>query len=216
LSGQLIIATLPIVVFGFWLQDFAQYLRANLLNVAGFLFLGSILMCSSELFRSKLSAKPTKNKASQHPNANQNQVNFSNFTFIDSLIIGFFQALAIFPGMSRSGSTLSGALILNKDRYQSINFSFFLSIPAIFLASVNDLVKLFFVNTSSFYWFPSKQGWTDSAINLSVLTLVVALIASYTFGIIFLNWLLKFLKNHSNLVFVVYRILLAGYIAIAL
>ena len=215
LSGQLVVATIPIVVFGFWLQDFAQYLRANLLNVAGFLLMGSLLMGFSELFRSKLVAKSTKNKADQHSNASQNQVDFSSFTFSDSLIIGFFQALAIFPGMSRSGSTLSGALILNKDRYQSINFSFFLSIPAIFLASINDLVKLFFVNTASVSWLPSKQGWTDSTINLSVLTLAIALIASYIFGTIFLNWLLKFLKNHSNLVFVVYRILLAGCIVVA-
>ncbi|MDR0567703.1 MAG: undecaprenyl-diphosphate phosphatase [Spirochaetaceae bacterium] len=120
LTGLLILATLPMVAVALLFKDRveAAFASAEYLGYA-FLFTGLLLFISDRL--SRRSVKPKNEYAMQ---------------WLDALIIGALQAVAIIPGVSRSGSTLSGALIRGLNREFGARFSFLLSIPAILGALV--------------------------------------------------------------------------------
>lgn len=192
LLTQIILGTIPIVIFGFLLHDFVDFLRGDLNNIALFLILGALLLAFSEFWH----------------NRKKDQIKSKRFSKWDVLTIGFFQCFAVFPGVSRSGATLSGALLLGRDRVESIRFSFLLSVPAIGLAGIYDSLKLLKGDSGELTLLPSSQSWTESEVLLSVLGLALAFVFSYIFGYLFLKWLLKFLANNSSNIFIFYRILL--------
>jgi undecaprenyl-diphosphatase len=111
--------------------------------------------------------------------------------YADGLIIGFFQALALIPGASRSGSTISGAFFRNMTREDAARFSFLLSIPAVLLSGTYELFSQ-----------RAELMKADSAI----LSLVIATIVSGVVGYWSIGFLLNFIKKHSMMLFVVYRI----------
>ncbi len=111
-------------------------------------------------------------------------------TWRDALIIGAAQALALIPGSSRSGTTLTAALLLGFTREAAARFSFLLSIPAVFASGVYEMTKI--------------HGMTDlGAANLAVATVVSAVT-----GYAAIAWLLRFLIRNTTMVFVWYRIAL--------
>jgi undecaprenyl-diphosphatase len=194
---QLVIATLPIIVFALLARRVVENLRDNLLFVALFLILGAILITAAEI-RAKKSTK-------QHKNAILGRM--------EVLLIGLFQCFAVFPGMSRSGSTMAGALFLGRPRSQSVRFSFLLSIPALGLSSVYDLIKAVsdFLKGSTFL-LPVSSNWTQSSVQLSVLGLFVAFVVAYFVGIASLRWLLRYIGTNDSRWFITYRIILASLI----
>lgn len=114
-------------------------------------------------------------------------------TLKDALIVGGCQALALIPGSSRSGTTLTGALALGFTRAEAARYSFLLSVPATTLAGLFELKHLL-------------QA-TDAP---PVTMLVVGTLVSFGTGLLAIWWLLRFLRTRSTLVFVVYRIVLGG------
>lgn len=110
-------------------------------------------------------------------------------TWWHALVIGCFQALALIPGVSRSGSTIAGSLLVGYNRKDAARFSFLLSIPVIIGAFV----------------FSVADFWKDG--RLSVGMIVGALAAGVT-GYFAISFLLKYVENRSFLPFVIYRILL--------
>ena len=115
---------------------------------------------------------------------------FSGLGLLDGVGMGAAQALALIPGVSRAGSTLTAGLLMGLERSTAARFSFLMGIPAITLAGLVEL-----------------KGFLDAEANYVGLTpmiggLISALISSYL--VIF--WLLRFLKNHSTWVFVWYRL----------
>jgi undecaprenyl-diphosphatase len=111
-------------------------------------------------------------------------------------IVGFFQALALIPGMSRSGMVISGGLLLGFSRDMAIRFGFMLSFPIILGAGG---VK-----------FLSILGGESAEIVL--LPLVVAGITSFVAGLLAIHFLVRFLKKNTLLPFVIYRFIVAGII----
>jgi len=197
--SQLIVGTIPILVLGYILRGFAESNR-DLLNIANFLLAGSILMSFADYRSRELLVEPSKDDTKE----------LTNFKFWEVFTIGLFQSLAAFPGISRSGATLSGALIFGKDRAKSVRFSFLLSIPALLALSVYDFIKLVKdLNEKGVYFLPNSNLWTSSEINLSILSLLIGFVLSYIFGIVFLKWLLKYLSSNSFRYFIIYRVLLA-------
>lgn len=200
--SQLVVGTVPILVLGFVLHGFAESNR-GLLNIANFLLAGSILMSFADYRNSQLLEKKeiTKNKLKN------SQINFN---FWEVFAIGLFQSLAAFPGISRSGATLSGALIFGKDRAKSVRFSFLLSIPALLALSLYDFIKLVReLREKGVYFLPNSSLWTSTEVNLSILSLLIGFVLSYIFGIVFLKWLLKYLSTNTFRYFVIYRVILA-------
>ncbi len=116
-----------------------------------------------------------------------------DMTLLDGVWIGLWQALALIPGSSRSGTTLTGAFALGLTREAAARFSFLLSIPATTLAGVFELKHLL-----------------EAAERPSTLTLVVGTLVAFGSGLAAIWGLLRFLKTRSTLVFVVYRVALGA------
>jgi len=109
----------------------------------------------------------------------------------DGFLVGLGQAMALIPGCSRSGSTLTMALFLNYKRDEAARFSFLLGIPAIVLSGLLELKDMV------------KQGLSGDGMSSLIVGLLVSTIVSYAA----IWWMLKFLGTHSTWVFVVYRLI---------
>jgi len=126
----------------------------------------------------------------------------SDLTLKDSLLIGLAQALAIFPGVSRSGATITAGLALGLKREDAAKFSFLLSAPIIAAAGLKSMVD-------------AVQEWQAGAMTGFDLVLFAAGLASAAVsGYLCIKYLLRFLQRHSTNVFVFYRWGLALLIAV--
>ncbi len=115
-----------------------------------------------------------------------------DITWKDALLIGVFQSFALIPGSSRSGTTITGGLFSGLKRDVAARFSFLLGIPAILGSGLLEFYQsLEYLNS-------------DSAVNLFVATLVSAISGYFA-----IDFLIKYLKNHSTRVFVSYRVAIA-------
>jgi undecaprenyl-diphosphatase len=118
-------------------------------------------------------------------------------TLRDALVIGAFQCLALIPGVSRSGATISGGLYRGLDRVSATRFSFLLGIPALIAAGLFELPNA----TSS---------------GASGASLIAGVVVSFTVAYIAIAWLLRFVAHHSIERFVPYRVLLGIVVIILL
>lgn len=186
------IATLPAAIIGILADTlcekyFGRDLDAILFTpttVAIALIFYGILFIITELFYGK--RERAKNPMSK------------NITPLTALSIGFFQALAIIPGTSRSGATILGARLLGVSRRESAKFSFFLAIPVILGASLLKISEL-----SSFL---SQSG--EQIPVRAILILAVAFTISFLVSAVTIKFLTEFVKKHSFIPFGIYRIAL--------
>jgi undecaprenyl-diphosphatase len=109
----------------------------------------------------------------------------------DGLLVGLGQAMALIPGCSRSGSTLTVAMLLNLKRDQAARFSFLLGMPALVISGIVELYHMYKAGLSG-------TGFVDLAVGL-----VVSAVVSY----VAIAWLLRYLQNHATWIFVAYRVL---------
>jgi undecaprenyl-diphosphatase len=112
----------------------------------------------------------------------------AEMTWTDTIIIGLFQTLALFPGVSRSGSTIVGGLSRGLDRPTAARFSFLLGIPAILGAGMQAILAIF-----------SAEGTQFSGS-----VYIFAFIAAAVSGYICIHWLLTWVKNHTLYGFAIY------------
>jgi len=129
-----------------------------------------------------------------------------------------FQSLAIFPGISRSGATISGALFLGRNRKESVRFSFLLSLPAIILAGTADLLKLIwdiFRGKIDASLLPKSTNWSNEEILLSLTSIFISFVVAYLVGLGALRWLINFLSKNTFRWFIVYRVLVGLFILIS-
>ncbi|MEG4572569.1 undecaprenyl-diphosphate phosphatase [Microcoleus sp. N3A4] len=108
----------------------------------------------------------------------------------DGILMGLAQAMAIIPGVSRSGSTLTAGLFMGLERAAAARFSFLLGIPAITLAGLVEL----------------KSALGEGLGEGAVVALIVGTISAFVFSYISIAWLLKFLQTHNTWIFVWYRL----------
>jgi len=182
LFWAIIIGTIPAVFFGLILQSYMDTIFRGTTVVAYALVVGSILFYLAEKYYEK------------------SKISSDEITFKKALSIGFFQCLALIPGMSRSGSTISGGLFCNLTREMTIRFSFILSLPIILGSGLKKL------------WDIYQAGMLSSMEN----SLLIASIFAFISGIFAIHFLLKFIKNHSLNYFGVYRLILASVILLFL
>jgi undecaprenyl-diphosphatase len=211
---QLIVGTFPILVVALLFRNFVEEVfRQNILWIGVFLAAGAALMAFSDYWFASFKERNLKlvKTSGEVETASEEIINqkSEHFTIYEVLTIGIFQSLAIFPGISRSGATLSGALLLAKERRKSVRFSFLLSIPAIGLSGIYDVLEMLRSNLFDLTFLPAEINWAGSEILLSVSGILIATFLSYFVGLFFLRWLLKYLANHTTSVFVLYRIFLA-------
>jgi undecaprenyl-diphosphatase len=175
----LITGTIPAVVLGIFFEDIMDTLFRSSFLVALSLVVGGVIMILSEKF---------------------NKEHNTTIPPLKSLVIGFFQALALIPGMSRSGMTISGGLFMNLNRELATRFSFILALPVL-LGS--GLKKLFELNSLGY-------------LNEIGTELFIGTLVSFVVGMLVIHFLIKYLKNHSLKVFAYYRFILAILIIIFL
>ena len=123
-----------------------------------------------------------------------------SLTLKDSLVVGLFQCIALIPGVSRSGATISAGLFRGLDRVSATRLAFFLAIPALTAAGVFEAV-------GSADDIASSVGWGPTIV-ATVVSLVVALAA--------IAWLLRIVARFPITVFVAYRLVLAAVVAVLL
>jgi undecaprenyl-diphosphatase len=124
------------------------------------------------------------------------------FTWRDSLIIGSVQCLALIPGISRSGSTISAGLFLGQKREAAARFGFLLAIPAVLASGLFSLPDAF---------HPEGAGMSASGLQLLVGTVI-----AFVIGYAAVAWFLKFLVSHSMYWFVGYRVIVGVAVLILL
>jgi len=118
----------------------------------------------------------------------------------DGFVVGFAQALALIPGVSRSGATITAGLFLGLNRAAAARFSFLLSVPAVVLSGLFELSSII-------------EG--EEGEHVGAGALIVATVLAFIVGYASIAFLLRFLANHSTMVFVVYRVVL-GVVVLAL
>lgn len=180
MGWYLVIATLPVVIIGLSFKDVIEgVLTKNLYVISISLILLALILAYAE--------KVSKfNRSSD------------NIKWYDSLIIGIAQSLALIPGSSRSGTTITAALFLGFNRETAARFSFLMSIPAVLASGL-----LQFYQSLEFIDY-------NGAINL-----IAATAASAIVGYLSIEFLLRYLRKHSMMFFVGYRIII-GIIILAL
>ena len=178
LWGKILVACIPAAVVGLLLDEILEtYLYNNYVVVAIALIVFGIAFIVVE----------TWNK-DRTPKVNS----LNELTYKLAIIIGMFQLLAaIFPGVSRSGATIVGALLIGVSRTVAAEFTFFLAIPVMAGASLLKLVKF-------------GLNFTMNELIILIIGFVVAFVVS----IIVIKFLLKFIKKHDFEVFGWYRIVL--------
>lgn len=120
----IVIATLPAAIFGYFFNDFLEETFSNAVRASYFLFITALLLFLAELIKKK-------------------ENSLSTFSWWQGIIVGFFQALALFPGISRSGSTISGGMFLGLRRDEATRFAFLLGIPVILGAFLLEIPSSF-------------------------------------------------------------------------
>lgn len=174
------LGSIPAVILGATLEGVIESNLRSASYVAMFLVLGSILMGIAEITYKK----------KWHEERLEDTTAISR---LNALMIGVFQSLALFPGISRSGSTISGGMLSGFKRETAARFSFILSIPIVIGAGAFKVVKSYQVLGFDY-------------------VLLAGFLASAVTGFLVIKWLLGFLKNNTLTLFVVYRLVLAGLI----
>jgi len=176
MGWYLIIATIPIALLGLVFKDqITSGARDLRLIAAALIVMGLVLLAADR--------------------TGQHRKEVDALTTRDGLGIGLAQSLALVPGVSRSGATISAGLFLGYTREAAARFSFLLSIPAVVLSGLFELKDV---------GAPLEKG----QVNPGGVPTAIALVVSFVVGYAAIAWLLRYLVRHSTLVFVVYRVAL--------
>ncbi len=172
MGWMVIVGTIPVAVIGFLGKDLIREGLRNMWITATVLVLFSFVFILAE----KMGRK---------------QRGYDELTMRDAVVMGLAQCLALIPGVSRSGGTVSAGLFMNLDREVATRFSFLLAIPAVLASGLFSLPDA----------FAPQAGQAASAMQLGVGTLI-----TFVLGYLSIAWLLKFVAHHSFSWFAAYRI----------
>ncbi|MCT7660128.1 undecaprenyl-diphosphate phosphatase [Mycobacterium deserti] len=182
LGWWVIIGTIPIGVFGLLFKDEIRTGARNLWAIAIALIVFSAVIAAAEYY-----GKQTRS--------------VEQLTWKDGVIVGLAQCLALLPGVSRSGATISAGLFLGQNRELAARFGFLLAIPAVFASGLFSLPDAF---------HPVGEGMSATGAQLLVATVIAFIV-----GFAAVSWFLRFLTRHSMYWFVGYRVVL-GVVVLAL
>lgn len=181
LGWGVIIGTIPIAIVGLAFKDQIETTLRSMWIVAIGLLAWSLVMYLAERYAKQ--DRPEK-----------------QVTWKDTLFVGVMQCLALIPGVSRSGATISASFMRGFDRVTATRLSFFLSIPALMAAGIMEAV-------TKADDIRERVGWTPTIV-ATIVTFIVAYMA--------VAWLLKFIAGHSFKSFIVYRVVLGCVLVVLL
>ncbi len=171
IGWYIVLGTIPISIIGLVFADQIENDVRSLSLVAAVMILFSFVLMAADL------------KGAQDRDVKQ-------LTLRDGIIIGLFQVLALIPGVSRSGATISGGLFLGLDRESATRYSFLLSVPAVVLSALFELRKI----------------GDGAGASVGVAPTIIATVLAFISGYLAIAFLLRFVRTHNFAVFVVYRV----------
>ncbi len=181
MGWMMIVGTMPIVVCGLLFKDAIETTLRSLYIVSAALIGLAIVLAIAEIYM----------KARRR--ARKPQKSLAEITWPDAIAIGLAQAMALVPGSSRSGVTITAGLFAGLSRDTAARFSFLLSLPSVLAAGVYQL-------------YSERQALLGSQQDVAAIT--VATLAALVSGYASIAFLLYYLKTHTTYLFVVYRIVL--------
>jgi undecaprenyl-diphosphatase len=176
---KLVVAFIPAAIFGVLLGDYIDAALENLIGVAVALFIGGIIL----FFVNKWFKNNIQNEE-------------KDITYPKALKIGLFQCLAMWPGMSRSASTIVGGMTQGLTRQNAAEFSFFLAVPTMFAATAKKLLDFY------------KDGISLNAQELNIL--VFGNVIAFIVALLAIKSFIGFLNKHGFKGFGWYRIIVGG------
>ena len=180
LGWYIVLGTIPIGIFGVLFKDQIETGARDLYVIGTALIaLGLVLLLAEKV--------------------GKRERNIEQIQTRDGIAIGFAQALALIPGVSRSGATITAGLFMGLDRTAAARFSFLLSIPAVVLSGLLELGSI----------VSGEEGESTS-----LAALVVATLLAFVTGYASIAFLLRYLERHSTVVFVVYRVALGSLVLV--
>jgi undecaprenyl-diphosphatase len=182
LGTLIIIGTLPIIALGYLGQDYiTSNFRSLWLIACTLIIFGLILGLADRIGRS--------------------EKDLSTLGVRDGVLYGFAQAMALIPGVSRSGATIALGRFLGYKREAALRYSFLLAIPAVFGSGLYEL----------------KQAMGDSTVSVySMPEILFATVTAFVIGYAVIAWLMKFISTKSFTPFVIYRVVLGSALLVAL
>lgn len=172
----LMVGTVPAVILGLMLESLMESLFRSPILVAVVLITGSLLFIYAEWVY-------------------QNKERTNDMSPLKGLQIGLFQCLALIPGMSRSGATISGGMLLGLTRSESARFAFLLAVPVITGAGMKKLLDLI-----------------TSDVKIEWLAVSIGATAAFVTGLMAIHFMLGFVRKHTLWPFIWYRIILAAFV----
>ncbi len=168
LGWYIIIATIPALIAGFFLRDSVQALfKTPLIEAAIRLFTASFLLALAEFLDKKTRGLET-------------------MTWLDALIVGLFQIIAVFPGASRSGTTIAGSMVRGFTREDSARFAFLMSIPVMLAAGSYEMLSVI------------ERSGTRAFLPY----LLAGFLTSAAVGWLAIKWLMNYLHNNKHSLYV--------------
>lgn len=175
--GAIVVGTIPICVIGLLLKPLLEQDNGPLRSI-------NVIACASIVMGLLL---VVAEKFAKHVRG------LDDITGKDGALVGLAQAIALIPGCSRSGSTLTMAMLLGLKRSEAARFSFLLGIPAVTLAGLLELYHMV------------KDGLGSDSTGLT--SLVVGLVSSTVVSYLSIAWLIRYLQQHNTWIFVGYRLI---------
>jgi undecaprenyl-diphosphatase len=183
LGWWVIIGTIPIGAAGLIFKHYIRDDVRNLWVIATALIVFSVVIAAAEYYGKK--TRPIE-----------------QFTWRDSIVIGLSQCLALIPGVSRSGATISAGLFLGQEREAAARFGFLLAIPAVLASGLYSLPDAF---------HPDGRGLSATGPQLAV-----SVVIAFVVGLAAVSWFLKFLVRHGMYWFVGYRVIVGVVVLVLL
>lgn len=178
---KIAVSCVPAVVVGLTIDDWIEEHFYNYIVVAAMLILYGVLFILVENWRRGRETKVRK---------------IADISWSLALWIGFFQALAIIPGTSRSGATILGGLILGMSRKCASEYTFFLAIPTMFGASLLKIVKFF------------SEG--SRMAGIEIFYLILGMVIAFVTSVAAIKFLISYIRKHNFKIFGIYRIILGA------
>jgi undecaprenyl-diphosphatase len=188
LGWLIAVGTIPVVVLGVLFKNSIETSLRSLYVISASMILLALALMVAEIITKGRIARGYPLKS------------MDGLSWKDVLVVGVAQAVALIPGSSRSGTTITGGLLVGMNRETAARFSFLLSLPSVFAAGVFELVK-------------ERHSLLSSEIG--AVNLIVATIVSGIVGYASIAFLLGYLKKHTTYVFIIYR-LIVGFMLLAL
>ena len=179
---NILVSMIPIFVVGIFFKDTVESIFGQ-----GLLVVGCCLLVTADLLAYSYYGKPRQKES---------------ISLVDAFIIGIAQAVAVLPGLSRSGSTIATGLILGNNKAHMAQFSFLMVIPPILGEALLDTIKA------------AKEGFSAAFGDLSVMALVVGFVAAFVSGIAACKWMIGIVRR-GKLIYFAYYCVAVGAVTLA-